>query len=443
VVRFFCFAYASLRSSDKHIHTRLIRHFSLTFTLILAIGILSTIWVSVLDYCIKLMFHLRGIIACIPGDEIIRCDDVHSICACDETTGNLRRYFTNTNAFLWRWFVFTSWSTLLGCAGYWVTKTHGHVAAGSGIPRLKQILSGSQIHHFLSLRVLLIKSIAIVLSISSGLPIGREGPYVHLAACIAKLLMRLPLYRQRYGSSSSRRVDMLSIAAAAGISATFASPFGGIIFSVEIMSSYFTAEENLPRRFLAAFSGFFVIKMLHPTGYFSFLEIESAEISMTWSAAWMCIFIGLIGGVLSGIYIRFVSSLVRMRVRWSRKKHKNSFLTISTVVLLVLHSTVIFSIFQFLPDVRDRRLPIHVEQTQHTHTHTHTGTNTESIDLSSLFIGATVSGYESAYADIHVLGSNFSSLSYFAYTIWCFHASACEWFTFGSYHVRDYKVKIS
>ena len=168
--------------------------------------------------------------------------------------------------------------------------------------------------------------------------------------------MRLPVYRQRYGSSSSRRIDMISIASAAGISAAFGSPFGGIIFSVEIMSSYFIAEENLPRRFLAAFSGFFVIKMLHPTGYFSFLEIQTGEIRMTWTAAAVCICVGVICGVLSGIYVRFVSSLVRMRVNWSRT-HKKSFhyMTVATVVVLILHSTAMFGIYQFLPEVRTQR----------------------------------------------------------------------------------------
>ena len=168
--------------------------------------------------------------------------------------------------------------------------------------------------------------------------------------------MRLPVYRQRYGSSSSRRIDMISIASAAGISAAFGSPFGGIIFSVEIMSSYFIAEENLPRRFLAAFSGFFVIKMLHPTGYFSFLEIQTGEIRMTWTAAAVCICVGVICGVLSGIYIRFVSSLVRMRVNWSRT-HKSSLyvMTVATVVVLILHSTAMFGIYQFLPEVRTQR----------------------------------------------------------------------------------------
>ena len=202
----------------------------------------------------KFIFDLRGKIACIPGDEIECGGDDASSCACSDV------YFSSTNEFLRRWFVFTLWCTVLGVAGYLVTSTHSHVASGSGIPRLKSVLSKTQIHHFLSLRVLLVKSVSIILISSSGLPIGREGPFVHLAACIAKLLMRLPVYRQRYGSSSSRRIDMLSIASAAGISAAFGSPFGGIIFSVEIMSSYFIAEENLPRRFLAAFSGFFVIK---------------------------------------------------------------------------------------------------------------------------------------------------------------------------------------
>lgn len=51
-------------------------------------------------------------------------------------------------------------------------------AAGSGVAEVKVILSGFVLHGYLGLRTLVIKTVALILSVASGLSLGKEGPYV-------------------------------------------------------------------------------------------------------------------------------------------------------------------------------------------------------------------------------------------------------------------------
>ncbi|CRK46548.1 hypothetical protein BN1723_020070, partial [Verticillium longisporum] len=60
-------------------------------------------------------------------------------------------------------------------------------AAGSGVAEVRVILSGFVLHGFLGLRTLVIKSVALVLSVGSGLSLGKEGPYVHIATCVGNI----------------------------------------------------------------------------------------------------------------------------------------------------------------------------------------------------------------------------------------------------------------
>ena len=64
-------------------------------------------------------------------------------------------------------------------------------AAGSGVAEVKVILSGFVIHGYLGLRTLMIKTVGLVLSVASGLSLGKEGPYVHIATCVGNIACRL------------------------------------------------------------------------------------------------------------------------------------------------------------------------------------------------------------------------------------------------------------
>jgi chloride channel 2 len=54
-------------------------------------------------------------------------------------------------------------------------------AIGSGIPEMKTVLRGVYLKEYLSFRTLISKVIGLTLSLGSGMPIGKEGPFVHVA----------------------------------------------------------------------------------------------------------------------------------------------------------------------------------------------------------------------------------------------------------------------
>ncbi|RYY77585.1 hypothetical protein EON63_18460, partial [archaeon] len=55
----------------------------------------------------------------------------------------------------------------------------------SGIPEVKVYLNGLHIPHLLSLRTLVCKALGLVCACSASLPLGKEGPMVHMGAIIA------------------------------------------------------------------------------------------------------------------------------------------------------------------------------------------------------------------------------------------------------------------
>lgn len=69
------------------------------------------------------------------------------------------------------------------------------------------------------------------LSVASGLWLGKEGPLVHVACCCANIIMR-PF--ESLSHNEARKREVLSAAAAAGISVAFGAPIGGVLFSLEV-----------------------------------------------------------------------------------------------------------------------------------------------------------------------------------------------------------------
>ena len=120
-------------------------------------------------------------------------------------------------------------------------------AAGSGVAEVKVILSGFVLHGYLGLRVLVLKSVALILSVASGMSLGKEGPYVHIATCVGNIACRL---FAKYNLNDAKRREVLSASAAAGVAvafwfATWRSPFqsrGGQLL--------FPAEDLVPHLFL-------------------------------------------------------------------------------------------------------------------------------------------------------------------------------------------------
>ncbi len=99
-----------------------------------------------------------------------------------------------------------------------------------------QCVAGFVIHGYLGGRTLFTKSVGLTLSVASGLSLGKEGPFVHIASCIGNIISR---FFRKYETNEGKRREVLSAAAAAGVAVAFGAPIGGVLFSLEEVSYYF------------------------------------------------------------------------------------------------------------------------------------------------------------------------------------------------------------
>ena len=64
-------------------------------------------------------------------------------------------------------------------------------AIGSGIPEMKTILRGVVLKEYLSAKTLVAKALGLTATLGSGMPLGKEGPFVHIASIVATGLSKL------------------------------------------------------------------------------------------------------------------------------------------------------------------------------------------------------------------------------------------------------------
>ncbi|XP_047693657.1 chloride channel protein 1 [Prionailurus viverrinus] len=134
-------------------------------------------------------------------------------------------------------------------------------AVGSGIPEMKTILRGVILKEYLTLKAFVAKVVALTAGLGSGIPVGKEGPFVHIASICAAVLSKFMsmfcgVYEQPYYYT-----DMLTVGCAVGVGCCFGTPLGGVLFSIEVTSTYF-AVRNYWRGFFAATFSAFVFRVL-------------------------------------------------------------------------------------------------------------------------------------------------------------------------------------
>uniref|UniRef100_A0A3Q3RC91 Chloride channel protein n=1 Tax=Monopterus albus TaxID=43700 RepID=A0A3Q3RC91_MONAL len=134
-------------------------------------------------------------------------------------------------------------------------------AVGSGIPEMKTILRGVVLKEYLTFKTFVAKVIGLTCALGSGMPLGKEGPFVHIASLCAAVLSRfMSLFGGIY-ENESRNTEMLAAACAVGVGCCFAAPIGGVLFSIEVTSTFF-AVRNYWRGFFAATFSAFIFRVL-------------------------------------------------------------------------------------------------------------------------------------------------------------------------------------
>uniref|UniRef100_A0A8C1GUW5 Chloride channel, voltage-sensitive 1b n=1 Tax=Cyprinus carpio TaxID=7962 RepID=A0A8C1GUW5_CYPCA len=129
-------------------------------------------------------------------------------------------------------------------------------AIGSGIPELKTILRGVVLKEYLTLKAFVAKVIGLTAGLGSGMPIGKEGPFVHIASICAAVLSRIMSIFTGVYENSAHVQDLLVCACAVGVATCFAAPVGGVLFSIEVTSTYFAVRNYWRGYFAATFSAF-------------------------------------------------------------------------------------------------------------------------------------------------------------------------------------------
>ncbi|KAN0117440.1 Chloride channel [Hyaloscypha variabilis] len=163
-----------------------------------------------------------------------------------------------------------------------------YMAAGSGIPEIKTILSGFVIPHFLDFKVLLVKAIGATFAVATGMCLGKE---------VASLF---PKYRE----NGRKMREMLSVACSAGLSVAFGAPIGGVLFSYEEISTYFP-RKVLWRAFLCSLTAAVALKALNPNGTGKLVLFET-KYGVNYDPVHYLVFIflGLAGGLFGGVFCK-------------------------------------------------------------------------------------------------------------------------------------------
>ncbi|KAL8682288.1 MAG: hypothetical protein Q9186_001657 [Xanthomendoza sp. 1 TL-2023] len=182
-----------------------------------------------------------------------------------------------------------------------IPSTVYYPAAGSGVAEVKVILSGFVVHGYLGVKTLIVKTFAVILSLASGMSLGKEGPYVHIATCVGNIACRL---FSKYNHNDGKRREVLSAAAASGVGVAFGAPIGGVLFSLEEVSYYFPPK-TLFRTFFCCIVASLSLKFLNPYGTGKIVIFEVRYIT-DWRFFEIFVFIllGVLSGALGAFFIK-------------------------------------------------------------------------------------------------------------------------------------------
>ncbi|CAF1634647.1 unnamed protein product, partial [Adineta ricciae] len=249
---------------------------------------------------------------CCWASSKVEFDDVHNE-ICDNWKSWSHIFgFTETAVTAWffRYFMFIFWSVIYSTFIVILVVGSAPYASGSGIPEIKTILSGFIMYGYLGKWTFFIKSIGMIFATSAGLIVGKEGPFVHISCCCGNIFSKL---FPKYGNNEARKREILSAAAATGVSVAFGAPIGGILFSLEEISYYFPYK-TLWRTFLCCMVGALVVRIINPYGNGHEIQFP-VEYNVPWATFEVIPFIGL--GALGGLW---GTLFIKTNIRWLKYK---------------------------------------------------------------------------------------------------------------------------
>lgn len=192
---------------------------------------------------------------------------------------------------------------------FFLTRRVAPEAAGSGVQEIEGAMEG--LREVRWRRILPVKFVAGVLSLSSGLVAGREGPTIHMGAAIAAAISE----RLRFQTAELR--GLLAAGAAAGLAAAFNAPLAAILFIIEETRKQFAYTFRAYTAVIIA-SASSAIAMELVGGTAPQLKLDNAEMPLSLLPAFLAL-----GVVLGGVGRVFNRTILFM-LDWTAKTFRKA-----------------------------------------------------------------------------------------------------------------------
>ncbi|KAF2001552.1 chloride channel protein 3 [Amniculicola lignicola CBS 123094] len=271
-------------------------------------------------------FYLNKGFCCWGYSEYSQCHDWHP-------WSSALGIYSKGGGWIVEYIFFVLFSVLFAACASLLVREFSPYAKHSGIAEIKTVLGGFVIRRFLGGWTLVVKTLGLCLAVASGLWLGKEGPLVHVACCSANLFMKL---FSNVNSNEARKREVLSAAAAAGISVAFGSPIGGVLFSLEQLSYYFP-DKTMWQSFVCAMVAAVTLQAFNP-----FRTGKLVLYQVTYHSGWHDFelipfaFLGLLGGLYGGLFIK-----LNMRVAEWRKQRQYLKGPVTEVVIVAFVTALI------------------------------------------------------------------------------------------------------
>ncbi|XP_023772798.1 chloride channel protein CLC-a isoform X1 [Lactuca sativa] len=202
-------------------------------------------------------------------------------------------------------------------------------AAGPGIPEIKAYLNGVDTPNMYGATTMFVKIVGSIGAVAAGLDLGKEGPLVHIGACIASLLgqggpddYRIKWRWIRYFNNDRDRRDIITCGASSGVCAAFRSPVGGVLFALEEVATWWRSA-LLWRTFFSTAVVVVVLRAfmeyckdgacgLFGQGGLIMFDVGGVPVRYHVADLIPVTVIGIIGGVLGSLYNYLLHKVLRL-----------------------------------------------------------------------------------------------------------------------------------
>eukprot|EP00929_Paragymnodinium_shiwhaense_P030789 TRINITY_DN17384_c0_g1_i1.p1 TRINITY_DN17384_c0_g1~~TRINITY_DN17384_c0_g1_i1.p1 ORF type:complete len:865 (-),score=178.38 TRINITY_DN17384_c0_g1_i1:265-2859(-) len=193
-------------------------------------------------------------------------------------------------------------------------------ARGSGISEVKANVAGFHVPNAFKLSTLAAKVPGLALCVGSGLALGKEGPMIHIGGVWGSLLAE-PLARLGVTGNfeAPQDTELICVGVAAGVSAAFGAPLGGVLFAVEEMGTTVAGGlrySTMLCAFGAAITSSLALRWLDLEGTqrLTLFEVDYRQAWAPWEVVPFLI-LGVLGGVLGGGFVHLNEAVHKRRKR--------------------------------------------------------------------------------------------------------------------------------